>query len=444
MAHIILTVDLGYGDSGKGTMVDALARNKPTELVVRYSGGAQAMHNVITPDGNHHAFSQIGSGTLVPGVKTYLGPKMLIDPNKILVENRFIQKHSVTDALSRLYIDRKAPVITEFNVVINQTREFERQHNRHGSCGMGIYETRIDSRTYGEEMLFAEDMLNLPRAKQKLLFFREEKLKVLKRDFPHLFGERIHPGAQRAYNIFVHDQFIEETLSIYSRLASLAHITDSQILKDALATDKQVIFEASQGVLLDEDYGFLPHVTGSDVTTRSAHELLDSVDSKDPRYTLGIVRAYMSRHGAGPMVTEDVSLGAHITEPHNSSNHPWQGVFRFGWFDPLAINYAIAANKGVDGLAVTCLDQVQPLSEYKYATAYKNEDGSRVTEITLLEGADDAERLELTRKIQQYTPEYASIPVDTKNILNVIGETCATPIAATSAGRTALEKELFI
>lgn len=444
MSQIIITADLSYGDSGKGTMIDALTRNKPTELVVRYGGGAQAAHNVITPSGAHHTFAQFGSGTFVPGVKSYLGPEMLVDAHRVMVENTFLERQGITDALQRLTIDKKAPLLTEFNVVVNQTREYLRNNDRHGSCGLGIYETRLDSRKYKDEALLAEDILNIPRAKEKLLFFREEKKKVLFQEFPQYFGATIHPSAQNSYKIFTDDGFIEETLQIYGRLARMVTIGDSSVISTALQTGKQVLFEASQGVLLDEDWGFLPHVTGSDVTSGGAHRLLQSIGSTAPTYTLGIVRAYMSRHGAGPLLTEDRELTTKIKEEHNSSQHLWQGAFRIGWFDPLAISYAIHATGGIDGLAVTCIDQILPLPEYKFASSYQNASGQKIVQIADQKGHTDEERIEMTKELSALTPNYETIATSNENILSTISATCNTPIVATSHGKTATEKKITL
>jgi adenylosuccinate synthase len=443
MAQIIATVDLGYGDSGKGTMIDALTRNKPTELVVRYSGGAQAAHNVVTPTLAHHTFAQFGSGTFVPGVKTYLGPEVLIDPHRLFVENGFLQRAGVNDALSRLTIDRKAPIITEFNGVINQTREFVRDAKRHGSCGMGIYETRLDSRSFGEHLLRAEDVLDLTVAKEKLLYLREEKKKVLFRDFPQYFGETIHPRAAAAYRIFTDDRFIDETLKIYEQLAKAVTFGDASIIADAVKTGKQILFEASQGTLLDETHGFLPYVTGSDVTLKPAFDLLGELNIHDNVYRLGIIRSYMSRHGAGPFVTEDPRLSHRIIEEHNSSSHQWQGVFRMGWFDPLAVRYAMRANGGVDGLAVTCLDQITPLSEYKYATAYVTEKGDELAEIPDMGSLSEAERIQRSEEMFMYTATYESCANSREDVLATIARTCGAPVSATSSGRTALDKEIL-
>src|SRR5664279_3027640 len=99
-AYIVL--DLGFGDCGKGLLTDFLARRTSAGLVVRYNGGAQAGHNVVAPDGRHHTFSQFGSGTFIPGVKTYLSKYVLIHPGALLVEGNILEKLGVRDAFSRL------------------------------------------------------------------------------------------------------------------------------------------------------------------------------------------------------------------------------------------------------------------------------------------------------------------------------------------------------
>jgi len=85
-ANVILTVDLGFGDAGKGSIIDWLARSERAKLVVRYNGGCQAAHNVVTSDGRHHTFAQFGSGSFVPGVHTYLSRFMLVAPDNFLQE----------------------------------------------------------------------------------------------------------------------------------------------------------------------------------------------------------------------------------------------------------------------------------------------------------------------------------------------------------------------
>ena len=105
-------VDLGYGDAGKGAVVDRLCRDGGVHTVVRFNGGAQAGHNVVTPDGRRHTFAQFGSGTFVPGVRTHLSRFMLVDPLALATEAARLRTLGVRDAFARLTVDRRAPLTT--------------------------------------------------------------------------------------------------------------------------------------------------------------------------------------------------------------------------------------------------------------------------------------------------------------------------------------------
>src|SRR5688572_1634241 len=153
MRNVFLTVDLGFGDAGKGSIVDFLTRANEAHTVVRYNGGAQAGHRVVTagPRPREHVFAQFGSGTLA-GAATHLSRFMLIDPPAMLEEAGHLARLGV-DALERTTIDAGAPVITPFQRAVNRLRELARGDARHGSCGMGIGETMADYREYGERLL---------------------------------------------------------------------------------------------------------------------------------------------------------------------------------------------------------------------------------------------------------------------------------------------------
>src|SRR5512146_3203468 len=110
----ILVADLGYGDAGKGSIVDYLTRLTNAHTVVRYNGGAQAAHNVITPDGRHHTFSQFGSGTFVPGTRPHLSRFMMVHPLAMLAEERHLRALGIPDAFRRVSVDREALVTTPF------------------------------------------------------------------------------------------------------------------------------------------------------------------------------------------------------------------------------------------------------------------------------------------------------------------------------------------
>jgi adenylosuccinate synthase len=112
--HVIV-VDLGYGDAGKGTVVDWLCsrqEGRPVRMVVRFNGGAQAAHNVVTRDGRHHAFAQFGAGTFASGVRTHLSRFVLIDPLAVAAEAAHLASLGVAGALDLLTVDRDALLAT--------------------------------------------------------------------------------------------------------------------------------------------------------------------------------------------------------------------------------------------------------------------------------------------------------------------------------------------
>ena len=125
MTHYIVA-DLGYGDAGKGTVVDWLCSHggaEPVHTVVRFNGGAQAAHNVVAPDGRHHTFAQFGSGTFTPGVRTHLSRFMLVDPAALAAEAAHLGSLGIRDALDRLTVDRDALLTTPYHRAANQARE---------------------------------------------------------------------------------------------------------------------------------------------------------------------------------------------------------------------------------------------------------------------------------------------------------------------------------
>src|SRR4051812_324807 len=174
-AHLV--VDLAYGDCGKGTIVDFLARRSPGDCtVVRFNGGPQAGHNVVTPDGRHHTFSQFGSGSFVPGVRTFLSRFMLIEPYALLKEAHHLQDLGVPDPLVRLTIDARCPIITPAHQAANRIRELSRGDAAHGTCGVGVGETVQDTLEHPDVILHAGDLGDQTIVREKLRAACELKL----------------------------------------------------------------------------------------------------------------------------------------------------------------------------------------------------------------------------------------------------------------------------
>lgn len=355
-AYII--VDLGYGDAGKGTTVDFLSRLTPNTLIVRYNGGPQAGHNVVTAEGVHHTFAQFGSGTLVPSVKTYLSKYMWIEPLALLAENEGLERKGVTDALSRLFIDKDTQIVTPFHRLVSRIKESARKHDKHGSCGMGVGEAVSDSL---QGLSLTVESLHSPEASLRILKDIQEK-KVEESKF---FVGEVLSGEDNS--VLYDSQAPQLCYDIYRHLFEKVMVVEGE--KVRFTDYDQVIFEGAGGILLDENYGFHPHTMWTTTTTRNARELWP-----EEATTLGIVRTYSTRHGPGPFVSEEA---VPFVDSHNLTNI-WQGWLRTGAFDLVATKYALKANGGVDALVITHTDEPYP----RMCDAYSGMSDSSIMSVT--------------------------------------------------------------
>lgn len=446
--QVMLVADLGYGDAGKGSIVDFLTRQVSARTVVRYNGGAQAAHNVIEPNGRHHTFAQFGSGTLVPGVRTHLSRFMLVDPLNLMREEQHLRALGITDAIGRLTIDRAALVTTPYHQALNRLREIARDRDRHGSCGLGIGETMADALALGERALRVGDLLEPIGLKQKLETLRDWKitqLPAIRADLPNTEQVR------RELAVIEDAHFLDFLAETYRRLARQITLVDSRYLARVLA-DGPAIFEGAQGVLLDEWYGFHPYTTWSTTTFQNAETLLREQDYADQVVRIGLLRAYATRHGSGPFVTEDAALAAALPEAHNVPN-AWQLAMRVGHFDAVAARYALALTGPIDWLAVSHLDRVRDWPEWRIATHYQYQGkpdrladyftvrAGELHDIRRSPQPDLDYQAQLTQHLQQCVPHYQAISAPAvEDYLAQIERAVGVPIGLISAGPTALDK----
>ena len=457
MAYVI--VDLGYGDAGKGTTADWLARQTRAHTVLRYNGSAQAAHNVITPDGRHHTFAQFGSPTFVPGVRTHLSNFMTVHPIAMMAEELHLQELGVNDAFARTTIDRETILISPYQQAANRLIELNRANGRHGSCGLGVGETRADSIKHPDLVLRAKDLFDKTVLRRKLRALEElqyEKVEVFLNSLPNsdqvlaelnVFG---NPAAQKYFE------------TQYLLFSELIEVTGPEYLTQILQSPGSIIFEAAQGVLLDEWHGFFPHTTWSNLTTENADAILSNYDGQVVK--LGLTRAYSTRHGSGPFVTEDPELSENeeIQELHNDNNI-WQREFRFGPLDLVTLRFALACIGQVDGLVVTNLDRMP--SAWKYCDAYEYQgtepellppffehQGPDISNIKVLAPSGDRSfpdpvELEMlterTELLNSCSPKFCEInntgnPAD---FADAISDLLDVPLAMTSFGPTAKDKK---
>jgi adenylosuccinate synthase len=361
-----IVVDLGFGDCGKGLLTDFLARHLGAGVVVRYNGGAQAGHNVIAPDKRHHTFSQFGSGTFVPGVKTYLSKHVVIHPGALLVEGDILKRMGVRDVFSRIRLSDQALIITPFHQAANHIREIARGENRHGSCGVGVGEAVEDARLNFADCIVAGDLSNLPKLRRKLRSLREFKREQL----AGLCKDK-SPGEALAseWAIFEREDMIDSWISAIARVGELGLVVSDSVLQRWLNQAETVIFEGAQGVLLDENAGFHPFTTWSRCTATNAYDLVQELASDSQVFQIGVMRSYAVRHGPGPLPTETDDLTAIVSE-HNHYNE-WQGAVRYGWFDAVLARYALDVAGRVDSLVVSHLDILSHQKRWIYCPGYK-------------------------------------------------------------------------
>lgn len=410
MNHVIVT-DLGYGDAGKGTVVDWLCSpdgGGPVHTVVRFNGGAQAGHNVVTTDGRHHTFAQFGSGIFTPGVRTHLSRFVLVDPLALAAEAAHLASVGIIDALDRLTIDRDALLATPYHRAANQARELARGENRHGSCGMGIGETASYALCHPTDAPRVADCA-APRTLRR-------KLAVLRDRLTSEVGPLDAPSAARLCDV-------------YRAFAARIPLVDSGYLRRLLHAGPAV-FEGAQGVLLDEWRGFHPYTTWSTTTFANAERLL--AEAGETAIRLGVVRCYLTRHGPGPLVTEDPTL--EIPEPHNHRGN-WQGEFRAGHLDAVALRYAAEVTGGVDAVALTHLDTAtqHPL---RLCTSYQI-DGQQVERITPGPERDLGWQERLTMMLLRARPDYDH---PGGNWRDIIEEVLGAPVVLRSYGPATADK----
>lgn len=374
-----------------------IEKEKDMPHIIRFNGGAQAGHGVVTPDGRSHIFAQFGSGTFVPDVHTHLSEHFVLHPLRMLVEETYLQTQGITDAFERTTIDSRALVITPFHEIANRLREYARGENRHGSCGIGVGETVKDSVEENRDCIILVGDLaiaGLSSMLRKVQWTKKEQLyhegvlqacwnmKEAEEDIKLLLSEQTVPD-------FIHAlaPFLERARIVkYDWIKKLFNdANEAWLLTDLFYGDQgkgttvdflvrhcaknAIIFEPAQGVLLDEWRGFHPYTTWSTCTLRYADAMLARYKFVGKTRKLGIVRAYGTRHGAGPFVTEDAGLTERLPDPPSAAAK-WQGQFRVGWFDAVAVRYAIQCVGQLDGLVITCLDRLADEPEWKICTSY--------------------------------------------------------------------------
>lgn len=391
MKQIDIVVGAGYGDEGKGVTVDYLAAhyialgNKPT--VIRGNGGAQAGHTVTTPGsaGVRHVFHHFGSGALA-GAATYLSKWFLTNP--ILFEREFRELNALcANGIPPVTISPDSAITTPYDMTINQLLERQRGGARHGSCGVGIHETVLretpnDSGLFPhtftvgwlehQRYLSSPVMGELDGTRAHFIEAVSARLQYLREEYylPRLRSVITDPALLKEGEHLIHHPGLEANFILCCfNVLSLVKVADFML--EAATNDEPLIYEMSQGLLLDKDHENFPHVTPSSTGLKNPIEDLKEFERPFLVTTYMVTRAYQTRHGAGPF-PDEAPLGFSIEDQTNTP-HDFQGTLRYAPFNYSTYSIAVAKEDyyAWDAMAqvknclgvghacvVTCLDQI--------------------------------------------------------------------------------------
>lgn len=307
MKDIKIVIGSGFGDEGKGQMTDYFSQN-PDTIVVCSNGGAQRGHTVTTPEGVRHVFHHFGSG-IFNGAATYFSEDFIVNP--MIFKQEYDDLSALGYKPKEIYINRKCMITTPYDMMANQIIEESRGNNKHGSCGFGIFETikryeagitdlnYVGLRKYYLDR-FKKNNIELPD-KWKEVFFDNNVAEHFMRDYDFM----------DCHCIPIKDDF----LNLFNN----------------------IVFEAAQGLLLDQNnLEYFPHLTPSNTGIKNPKKIIENVCWNDEINIeiCYVSRTYLTRHGAGKFPSEcsKDQINKYMFDKTNVPN-PFQNILRYGTLD---------------------------------------------------------------------------------------------------------------
>lgn len=356
----VVLVGAQWGDEGKGKATDLLGSR--VQYVVRYQGGNNAGHTVITPDGEKFALRLIPSGILAPDCITVIGNGVVVDPGYLLDEMDALVARGVD--VSGLRLSADAHLTMPHHRALDKVTERYLGKARIGTTGRGI------GPTYGDKIarigIRVADLLDPGIFKAKLETALREKNQVLVKVYN-----------RKAIDV---DEVVAEYLAYGERLAP--HIADTRLmLNKALERGENILLEGSQGTLLDVDHGTYPFVTSSNTTAGGACSG-SGIGPTRISGVIGILKAYTTRVGSGPFPTELFDeFGEMLRKVGGEVGVNTGRDRRTGWFDAVIARYATRVN-GLTDIFLTKLDVLSGLERVPICVAY-DVDGERMDDMPM-------------------------------------------------------------
>ncbi len=348
MANTVI-VGTQWGDEGKGKVIDILA--KDADYVVRFQGGNNAGHTVVV-DGKEFILHLIPSGILHKDKICIIGNGVVIDPGVLIYEIDNLRKEKI-EVDSNLIISDRAHIIFPYHKLLEELREKKRNI---GTTGRGIGPCYVDKiNRCGIRM---SDFLDTELFKEKLEQNIEEKNLIFK----------------KMYNLdgFSYDCILEQYLNYRNRISKYIKDTVS-ILNSTVTSNKSILFEGAQGVLLDIDFGTYPYVTSSNASSGGACIGTGIGPTKIDKI-IGVAKAYTTRVGKGPFPTEfELELINKIRNKGKEFGATTGRPRRCGWFDAVLVSYSVKINN-LNSIAITKLDVLDEMEEIKICIGYRYKD----------------------------------------------------------------------
>ncbi len=360
MANVVV-VGAQWGDEGKGKIVDWLSER--ADIVVRFQGGHNAGHTLVI-DGKTYKLALLPSGIVRGGKMSIIGNGVVVDPWHLASEIDGIRAQGVDVGPHNLKLAENATLILPLHRELDQLREASAGGQKIGTTGRGIgpaYEDKV-----GRRAIRAHDLRNLHNLGPKI-----DRLLV------HHNALRIGLGQPQISK----DALIAELTAIAPKIVPYIDCT-WELLDRARRAGKRILFEGAQGALLDVDHGTYPFVTSSNTVAAQA-AAGSGIGPRAIGTILGLAKAYTTRVGSGPFPTELLNARGEPDEIGQLLGHRGKefGVNtgrkrRCGWFDAVLVRQIVKVS-GIDGIALTKLDILDPLPEIKVCIAY-DLDGQRI------------------------------------------------------------------
>ncbi|HSM16195.1 MAG TPA: adenylosuccinate synthase [Gemmatimonadales bacterium] len=372
-SHCVVVVGAQWGDEGKGKVVDVLTEQ--ADLVVRYQGGANAGHTVVIGD-TEFILHQIPSGILRPKARCVVSNGVVLDPDTFFTELDALTARGI-ETTGRLFISDRAHLVLPYHKLLDAASEKRQQI---GTTGRGIGPAYEDKT--GRRGIRVGDVIHPAGLLQRLTAQVERSNMLLE-----------SMGSAERASLEHHLALLER---IGPRLEPLTADT-GLLVHRSLRAGERVLLEGAQGALLDVDHGTYPYVTSSNTTAGGA-AVGAGIGPTAIDQVLGVVKAYTTRVGNGPLPTE---AGA----PEGDRLRAEGGEFgattgrprRCGWFDASVVRYSVRVN-GLTGLAVTKLDVLDGFAEIPVGVGYQ------------VDGAVSDDLPAQVAALEQVEPRYEILP----------------------------------